>query len=79
MRKHLYEKGIDRSYVIWVFHGEKDGDSAIRRPSGNFIPTENDEQVREGVVGYMGSFIDVAYGVVDWGDGVGINEELEPE
>lgn len=50
------------------------------RPSGNFIPTEiNDEQVREGVVEDMGSFVDAAYGVFDRGDGVSGNEELEPE
>ncbi|XP_026409971.1 uncharacterized protein LOC113305078 [Papaver somniferum] len=80
VRKHISEKGIDRSYVVWFFHGEKEGDSTIRRPSGNFIPTEmNDEQAREGVIEDLGSFVDAAYGVFDRGDGVSGNEEVETE
>ncbi|XP_026395752.1 uncharacterized protein LOC113290358 [Papaver somniferum] len=80
VRKHLSEKGIDRSYVVWFFHGEKEGDSTIRRPSGNFIPTEmNDEQAREGVIEDLGSFVDAAYGDFDRGDGVSCNEEVETE
>lgn len=80
VRTHLYENGIDRIYVTWVFHGEKEGDSAVMRPGSNLVPIEmNDERVREGVIEDMGSFVDAAYGVFDRGDGVSGNEEFEPD
>ncbi|XP_026460020.1 uncharacterized protein LOC113360771 [Papaver somniferum] len=60
VQQHLYEYGIDKSYITWVFHGEKQPvNNVMSRP----VESVSNEQVREDIFPDLTPFIDAAFEV----------------